>query len=141
MHVDLLETKIAGPLHKTVLQPREYGFWNLNDAYPFSVSKINQILSLFVTVVWLVLIGLTITDAVSASSAKPVHIALTDSYLTLEIGRDFLVISIMTIITLAAAIILVVRGQTNAHTDLPVKIYKRIRIYGANDVDRASSPD
>ena len=56
LHVDLLEDEIAGPIYKTVIQRTECNFFNLNGAYPFSVSKINQLLSLFVTIAWLILI-------------------------------------------------------------------------------------
>jgi hypothetical protein len=62
-HVDLLEDDIVGPLHKTVVSPRIYSLLNPTDAYPFSVSKINQTLSLFVTIVWVVLIARTIVIA------------------------------------------------------------------------------
>jgi hypothetical protein len=62
-HVDLLEDEIGGPLYKTVVSPRNYKLWKPTDAYPFSVSKINQILSLFVTIVWAVLIARTIFQA------------------------------------------------------------------------------
>jgi len=56
MHVDLLEDRVTGPIYKTVVQPRSYCICRISDAYPFSVSKINQLLSFYITVVWLVLI-------------------------------------------------------------------------------------
>lgn len=46
-HVDLLEDEKVGKLYKTVLEA-ESRLWNPSAAYPFSVSKINQWLSLFV---------------------------------------------------------------------------------------------
>lgn len=49
-HVDILEDEIVGPLYKTVIG--RYDFWNLRGPYFFSVSKINQLLALFVTLVW-----------------------------------------------------------------------------------------
>jgi FtsH-binding integral membrane protein len=53
MHVDLLEDAIMGPLYKRILTSHHHNFFNPTDAYGFSVSKINQILSLFVTAIWL----------------------------------------------------------------------------------------
>jgi hypothetical protein len=52
LHVDLLEDAVMGPLHKTVLSRDEYRLWKITDAYFFSPSKINQLLSLFVTLAW-----------------------------------------------------------------------------------------
>lgn len=54
-HVDLLEDEIQGPLYKTGINRYTYHFWNITDAFPFSVSKINQILNLFVAAIWLFL--------------------------------------------------------------------------------------
>lgn len=52
-HVDLLEDMTLGPLYKIVaINPGNNPF---TDAKQFSVTKINQILSLFVTFFWLVL--------------------------------------------------------------------------------------
>jgi hypothetical protein len=59
LHVDLLEDKVAGPIYKTVIQRTQYDFCNLSGAYPFSVSKLNQLLSLFVAIGWLILITRT----------------------------------------------------------------------------------
>jgi hypothetical protein len=52
-HVDTLEDEIVGPLYKTVISREEFPFYFLNGGYPFSVSKVNQLVSLFVTFVWL----------------------------------------------------------------------------------------
>jgi hypothetical protein len=51
-HVDALEDEIVGPLYKTTLSEEEFPFLKLHRGYPFSVSKINQLVSLFVTLVW-----------------------------------------------------------------------------------------
>lgn len=59
-HVDLLEEETLGPLYKTVLIQNDLRFCHLLDAYPFSVSKINQILSLFVSIVFLLLLAVTV---------------------------------------------------------------------------------
>lgn len=55
-HVDYLENKVMGPLYKTVKNPNEFKLCNLTEAYPMSVSKINQISSLFVSITWVLLI-------------------------------------------------------------------------------------
>ena len=56
-HVDMLEDDIVGPLYKTILlrtEPLEnekFKEW-LTGPGPFSVSKINQIISLLMTLIW-----------------------------------------------------------------------------------------
>jgi hypothetical protein len=61
-HVDLLEDAVMGPVYKTVLS--DDNLWDDNDnprlwplwgAYPFSVSRINLILSLFVVALFVLL--------------------------------------------------------------------------------------
>lgn len=52
-HVDLLEDMTLGPLYKVVAKSSEKN--PLTAAGSFSVTKINQMLSLYVTFVWLVL--------------------------------------------------------------------------------------
>ena len=59
LHVDLLEDQIMGPIYKTTLHDRP-SFMTLHAAYPFSVSKINQLLSLFVVFVFAVLLAETL---------------------------------------------------------------------------------
>src|SRR6266568_4026671 len=62
-HVDLLENDIVGPLYKTTLgRPAPDGLGKYVESLitgpaHFSVSKINQIISLFVTTVWGVLLS------------------------------------------------------------------------------------
>lgn len=56
MHVDCLEDDVIGPLYKTTKSKdsaRLFKFW---EGYPFSVSKINQLISLFAIVAWCLLI-------------------------------------------------------------------------------------
>jgi hypothetical protein len=50
--VDILESQVIGPLYKTVFAARDDGFAKLTGAYPFSVSNINHILSLFMVVLF-----------------------------------------------------------------------------------------
>jgi magnesium-transporting ATPase (P-type) len=52
-HVDALEDEFHGPLYKITPNINEFKFLKLNSAYPFSVSRINQILSLFVVSIWI----------------------------------------------------------------------------------------
>lgn len=54
-HVDLLEDMTLGPLYKIVAVSPELN--PLTAAGPFSVTKINQMLSLFVTMVWFILLA------------------------------------------------------------------------------------
>lgn len=61
-HVDLLENEFQGPLYKTVLLRSEVFqkttfFSRFTREYPFSVSKINQLLSAYLSGVWVVLGG------------------------------------------------------------------------------------
>ncbi len=109
MHVDLLEDEITGPLYKTVLRPRDYRFLDLTDAYPFSVSKINQILSLFITLVWVVLILRTAVIAYSA-------------------GSHFFTVIVMTALTLAGVAMLMKCGLTDDPDD-PRRVMRRVRGY------------
>lgn len=51
-HVDLLEDDVMGPIYKTVLQDRT-SFWKFWGSYPFSVTKINQLLSFIVSLLFL----------------------------------------------------------------------------------------
>jgi hypothetical protein len=60
-HVDVLEDKLMGPIYKTVLQDSS-NFWKLSASYPFSVTKINQLLSLFVVLVFVALVSNTLHD-------------------------------------------------------------------------------
>ncbi len=54
-HVDILEEKKVGSLYKMNLNPSQFKFINLSGAYRFSVSRTNQILSLFIVTIWLYL--------------------------------------------------------------------------------------
>ena len=53
--VDLIEDEVAGPVHKVFANPEDYRFMRLNGPYPFSVTKVNQLLGLFVTLSWVLL--------------------------------------------------------------------------------------
>jgi hypothetical protein len=59
-HVNLLEGKVIGPLYETVLGDADIRFWKLSGPYPFSVSKLNQILSLSVLGLFVLLMVTTL---------------------------------------------------------------------------------
>ncbi|MHB1619979.1 MAG: RipA family octameric membrane protein [Sulfuricella sp.] len=68
-HVDLLENEITGPLYKmNAGKPDGVSRWSLLEAYPFSVSRINQVLSLFVIAIWGILVLVTASAAFSIGS-------------------------------------------------------------------------
>ena len=54
-HVDLLEDEVTGPLYKTLLNRKKYRFWRLTEPYPFSPSRANALISIFVVGGWFVL--------------------------------------------------------------------------------------
>ena len=60
-HVDLLEDAVVGPIYKTVLSDADLRFTKWWGPYPFSVSKLNQLLSLFVVLLFLVLAVATLS--------------------------------------------------------------------------------
>jgi hypothetical protein len=59
-HVDLLESNTIGPLYKTTISREEFPFLEFWGGYPYSVTKVNQLISLFVVLVWLGLVIRTI---------------------------------------------------------------------------------
>jgi hypothetical protein len=67
-HIDLLEDEITGPLYKTVLKRKEVKGSKEKISKFFtgpenhSVSKINQLISVFVVIVWTVLIGKSVNN-------------------------------------------------------------------------------
>ncbi|MGI8314940.1 hypothetical protein [Halobacillus mangrovi] len=54
-HVDRLEDKEMGPLYKTILEGESLKKSNISKEFSFSVSKINQILSFYIMILWVVL--------------------------------------------------------------------------------------
>jgi len=58
-HVELLEDDIIGPLHKTFMSSHGDSFWRFWTPYHFSGAKINQILSLFVVLLFLLIAAAT----------------------------------------------------------------------------------
>jgi hypothetical protein len=121
LHVDLLEDDVAGPIYKTVVQRSPTCFYKLNEPYPFSVSKINQLLSLYVTIVWLALIGrmFAIVWGISVDMLPRLTIAA---------------ISVFALFTLATAIGLARFGRTreaggNVKVNVDENFYQRTRTF------------
>jgi hypothetical protein len=98
-HVDMLEDAITGPLYKVVLtrgEPRGFKQWVdhlITGPSAFSVSKINQIISLFMTAIWLILLGYSLPEFSMCSSVNWVY--------TLEV-----------IAALAACVLVSIYGRT-----------------------------
>lgn len=59
-HVNILEDISIGPLFKTVLNPWNTKLSRISMEYPFSVSKVNQILSLLVFFIWVFIFSFSI---------------------------------------------------------------------------------
>lgn len=59
-HVELLEDNEIGPLFATILNPRKSKLSKITGEYPFSVSKINQILSFNIVLIWIYLLSYSI---------------------------------------------------------------------------------
>ncbi len=57
-HVDLLEDHENGPLYKTVLSDR-LRWWDVSGAYKYSVSRVNQLLSFYVVLMFAFLVANT----------------------------------------------------------------------------------
>ena len=59
-HLDTIEDDIIGPLYKTTISRKYYGstkqFFKLVSPFPFSVSKINQVLNLVLIGFWILII-------------------------------------------------------------------------------------
>ena len=70
-HVDVLSEKVMGPLYRTTLS-REHWLTVLmpNKPFPFSVSRVNQLVSLFITLLW---VGLAIRAFPFSQAVRPSH--------------------------------------------------------------------
>ncbi len=70
MQVDLLEDEITGPLYKSEVNRYSNRLWDLTAGYHFSPSRINQLLGVLVTAVWL---GLIVRTLLMAEWSDPSH--------------------------------------------------------------------
>src|SRR5712691_902616 len=102
-HVDLLEDAVTGPLYKTLIDRGSYNFWHLAEPYSFSPSRINNILALSVTFVWLFLIARTLWKA--------------RAYLPISIPPFMPSISVtaigMTVLTIVTSGLLILKGRAS----------------------------
>lgn len=86
--VDLLEDEVTGPLYKSEINRYGERLWELTAGYHFSPSRINQLLGVFVTLVWLGLIVRTLKVA-EWSRAEHTWTAMAMSVLTLSACAAF----------------------------------------------------
>jgi hypothetical protein len=101
-HVDLLEDEVMGPLYKTVLTTQHSSFCNPIAAYSFSPSRINHILSLVVSGVWVYLVFHTIAELWPTIS-----------------NRNWLTIGVIgTLTTFGAVFILIQKSHINDDIDI-----------------------
>lgn len=115
LHVDLLEDDVSGPIYKTVVQRSKCNFCEFDGPYPFSVSKINQLLSLFVTIVWLVPLARTVAIVWGLESIMAPRNAV------LSLGA----------LTVFAAVVLFWKGRSSDRKGDAIipKFYRRTRTY------------
>lgn len=106
-HLNILEDKIMGPLYKTTINKEYYfkRFWSLSAPYPFSVSKLNQVLNLILIAFWLILL--------LDFSLSNLHFSLSPDYI-------FSFYSIMGFFTFLSIVALYSLG----HTSIDFKLYK-----------------
>jgi hypothetical protein len=69
-HVDVLAEKVIGPLYRTTLSKGDCDLLKPHKAFPFSVSRVNQIVSLFITLLWA---GLALRAFPFLRSIRPSH--------------------------------------------------------------------
>ncbi len=55
-HVDNLEDNYMGPIYRIILKRDEFKFTHLLGPYPFSVSRINQVINLYIIFIWIYLL-------------------------------------------------------------------------------------
>jgi hypothetical protein len=70
-HVDLLESDVVGPLYKTSISREEFSLFEFWDGYPYSVTRINQLISLFVVLVWFGLVFVSLPNQVGSIHLLP----------------------------------------------------------------------
>jgi len=106
-HVDLLEDQITGPLHKTLIDRHSYKIWHVAQPFPFSPSRINNILAFYVTLIWLFLLLRTAWKA-KHYLPLPFEIIVSPKY-----SVTIITVSILTII---AAAFLFLKGRSARRT-------------------------
>ncbi len=95
-HVDMLEDPVQGPLYKVVLERsrptslKERGLHLLGGPTPFSVSKINQLISLFVTIMWCILLFYALPSFDWSLPVNWYYVAITSLSVLTCLGIAFL---------------------------------------------------
>jgi len=102
-HVDIHEDEVIGPLLKTTLSKDQFIFFDLTGPFAFSVSKINILLSLYVSVIWLILFVKSIVDFFS-------HIYNNTN--------NICFILVIIIITLVSVFVLFIKGKSSGGKDI-----------------------
>ncbi|MDZ4859650.1 MAG: hypothetical protein SGI88_11775 [Candidatus Hydrogenedentes bacterium] len=111
IQVDLLEDEIMGPLYKSAMNRQNFNLFDITAGYPFSPSKINQILGVFVCAVWLFLMG----DSLWRANLS--------SYLPHQLTA-----AVMTAITIFSIALLLTKGRTQ-EADEAFPVTHRVRKY------------
>lgn len=99
-HVDMLENEVTGPLYKVVLSRRppqnlkERSIHLVTGPSPLSVSKINQIISIYVTALWLCLLFYSLPEFRLSASFNWFYVAIllvsgSACVLFLALGRTY----------------------------------------------------
>ena len=60
-HIAMLEDEFAGPIYKNPIETKPFRFFKLMGAYPISISRLNQAISLYISVIWFMLAMLSIS--------------------------------------------------------------------------------
>lgn len=107
LHVDLLEDEVMGPLYKTTPSTKRFAAFHPICAFPFSVSKVNQILSLFMTVIW---------AGIAALNIPWVRV----TFLKWEYSHWLLIL-----LTIATLVSLFFFGRTNRMKNIKVEMFTR----------------
>lgn len=91
-HLDMLEDDFAGPLYKVILtrsKPKKLKEWlhhAVTGPSPISVSKINQIISLYVAILWVVLLCYSLNPLSVSAPVNFFHLGLVALTLVTCIG-------------------------------------------------------
>lgn len=104
--VEMLEDGVIGPLFKTSVKP-EGSIWNPFSSYPFSVTKINQLLSLFLTIVWVVLVVQSFYSAGLGFEGVPTFAGA------------------VLVLTAIFTVLMIWKGQSSLKTERAVKMTRR----------------
>jgi len=63
-HIGKLEDEFAGPIYKSPVDIKPFRFLELSSAYPMSISRLNQMISLYITVIWFFLAALGVSSLI-----------------------------------------------------------------------------